>query len=409
MSNILDYLDWRGDILFSERPFNEVDNLILSELAYVNMKGLVPSEDSSSITLSELFKKYRESKDKLVIPMNDPEPLLERAAASDRFRNVRLMLLREKTDIDEQLQFCAVSFIIGDGSCYISFRGTDATIVGWREDCNFSFLSQTPGQLAAADYVNEAASLTDCSLRVGGHSKGGNFAVYGAAFCNEKIRDKRITEIYCNDGPGFNDNVINSEQYKATLPKIRKIIPESSLVGLLLSGAEEKTIIKSSAKGIYQHNPFSWCVTGCCFEKADGLSAESTLMNEALSKWIGELDDSDRKLFVTSVFDSIEASGALTLNDINKNKLMSYNAMMNAAKEISAERRIKLFNMLRSLTEISGEVFFNEARKKFEQIKEAGILPFIPESKEKSVSENSGDAMRYADSGFGEMSESSRE
>ena len=384
MSNIIDYLDWRGDILFSERPFNEVDNLIFSELAYVDMNGLVPSDGNNSVTLSEFYKNYKCSDKKHNYTLNVPDPLLDRAADSQRFRNVRLMLFREKIDIDEQLQFCAVTYILGDGSCYISFRGTDSTIVGWREDCNFSFLSQTPGQVAAADYVNEVAALTDCSVRVGGHSKGGNFAVYGAAFCDEKTREKRITEIYCNDGPGFNDSVINSEQYKAVLPKIRKIIPESSLVGLLLSGKEEKTIIRSSAKGIYQHNPFSWCVTGSSFDKADSLSTESTLMNEALQKWIGELDDSEKKLFVTSVFDSIEASGARTIEDINKNKLLAYNAMIKAAAGISAERRAKLFNMMKSLTEISGELFINEARKKIDQIRESGLIPFIPESREKT-------------------------
>ncbi len=370
MGNILDYLEQNGKTMLSEKPFSEVDNLILSELAYVNMSWIMPEEAGASISLRELCKRYEESGNSFTFSVNNPEPLLKSAAASRRFGDMRLMNFCESTDVKKQLQFSAVTFELSDGTCYISFRGTDATIAGWHEDCNFSFLESTPGQLESVRYINETAKLTDGKLRVGGHSKGGNFAVYGSAFCDEKIREERITEIYNNDGPGFNDRIVSKAEYRAVLPKVIKIIPESSLVGLLLSGMEDRIIIKSSAKGIFQHDPYSWCVDGDRFERAVGLSAESAFTDQALHKWIGSLDDSQRKLIVTSLFDSIKASGAQTLDEIKQNKIESYNAMLRAAAQFPFERRAELMKLMGGLAMTSGELFFTEARKRFDRMTE---------------------------------------
>ncbi len=367
MGNILDYIDWRGDIRFYERPFNEVDNLIFSELAYVNMSGIIQNDEK--VSLEELYKRYCSSSNRSNIPMNDPLPLFEKAAACDRFRNTMVMCFTEIVDAEKQIQFSAVTFLPEDNTVYISFRGTDDTIVGWREDCNFSFLSSTPGQNCAVEYVNRIASVTQGDIRIGGHSKGGNFAVYAASFCNSSFRC-RIKEVYSNDGPGFNSTIVQSEEYLSILPKVKKILPESSLVGLLLSSAEEKKIVKSTAKGIYQHHPYSWCVTGCGFDEADSLSTESTLMNEALQKWIGNLSDSERKLFVSSVFDFIEASGAETLDDLNKNKMVSYNAILRAGTDFPNEKKTEIFKMLKNFARTSGEIIFNEAVKTFEKLKD---------------------------------------
>ena len=177
MGNILDYLEQNGKTMLSEKPFSEVDNLILSELAYVNMSWIMPEEAGASISLRELCKRYEESGNSFTFSVNNPEPLLKSAAASRRFGDMRLMNFCESTDVKKQLQFSAVTFELSDGTCYISFRGTDATIAGWHEDCNFSFLESTPGQLESVRYINETAKLTDGKLRVGGHSKGGRFCI----------------------------------------------------------------------------------------------------------------------------------------------------------------------------------------------------------------------------------------
>ena len=378
MGNILDYIDWRGDITFAERPFNDVDNLILSELAYINMKDLIA--DDEYITLQQLYERWTKSDNKPNIPLNDPTELFKKAASSIRFRNIKAGRFSEIINTEKQLQFAAVTFMPGDGSAYISFRGTDDTLVGWREDCNLSFLAETPGQKEAVKYINAIAKQTSCLMRIGGHSKGGNFAVYGAAFCDKNIRE-RLIAVYSNDGPGFNSTIEKTEEYITIIPKVKKIVPESSLVGILLLGAEKRSVVKSTAKGIYQHHPYTWCVLGEDFIRTKKLSVESALMDEALRQWLGNLSNEEKKLFVNSVFDSLEASGASTLDELNKNKLVSYNAILKAGAEFPAEKRAEIFRILKSFARASGEVFFNEAKKIFE--KALDVKQLLPDKHDK--------------------------
>lgn len=368
LNNILDYIDWRGDLTFQERPFNEVDNLIFSELAYVNMNGII--QEDTRITLHDFYGQYLTSPNRANIPLNNPDPLLEKAAECSRFRDILITGFVETTDAEKQTQFAAVTFLLPDNTAYLSFRGTDDTVVGWREDCNFSFLSPTWGQTEAVRYVNHIAAQTDYPLRIGGHSKGGHFAVYGAAFCDKTVRDQRIMEVYSNDGPGFSSRIADAEEYLSILPKVRKILPESSLVGLLLSGSEARTIVKSSAKGIYQHHPFTWAV--CCdhFEYADGLSAESTLLDETLEKWLAGMTDDDRRLFVSTIFDSIDAAGISTLDDLRKNKLISYNAILKASADLPQERRGEVLKILGNLAKTGGKILWNDVVQAMEAFRQ---------------------------------------
>ncbi len=360
--NMLDYLDWRGDITFEERPFNEVDNLIFSTLAYVEMENLVSYDDKKAPTIKELSQAYQESgydQSHMVIV---PKHLLLKAAASQRFRNVRVKWYINKIDVQEQLQFSAVTFSFAKNQTYIAFRGTDNTLVGWREDCNLSYLPSTPGQREAVEYLNRAAKLTDDTLIVGGHSKGGNLAVYASAFCDFAIQG-RIIQIYSNDGPGFNNAVLNSPEYLSVLFKTTHIITDSSIVGLLLSSKAKKEIIKSSASGFEQHNPYTWNVKGTAFEKAEDLSQASVFMNDTIEKWISELTDENKKLLINSVFDSLESSGATTLNDITNKKWEVYNAVVRAIYQMNFQTKNEIGNSIRKLFEAGRDVLMNQSHK----------------------------------------------
>ena len=226
--NMLDYIDWRGDLTFAQSGFGEVDNLIFSTLVYLKMDGLLPENGAGALTLAALLERYTAAGYDQSYSVNNPLPLLRKAAGSPRFRDVFVTDYVNKIDEAQQLQFAAATFLLpGD----LAFRGTDNTLVGWREDCNFSFLTETPGQTEAVAYVQRAAGRTNGNLLVGGHSKGGNFAVYAAAFCDTATQS-RIALVYSNDGPGFNSAIADSKPNLAVLPKGVKIIPESSLVGI---------------------------------------------------------------------------------------------------------------------------------------------------------------------------------
>ena len=341
--NILDYLDWRGDILFSERGLNEVDNLIFATLAYTNMENLV----KENTTVEELYQSYIAAGYDQSHMIINPFKLLEKAAHSQRYKDVSVRYYVNNIDTEKHLQFSAVTFLF-ENTVYVAFRGTDNTLTGWREDFNMSYLPNTPGQYEAMEYLNMAAEKFSGELIVGGHSKGGNFAAYAAAFCNAPVK-KRIAKVYSNDGPGFNSNIVNSDGYKSIIPKIEHIITDSSVVGILLSHKLKSTVIKSSAFGIDQHNPYTWNVIGTHFEKADGLSVSSVFMNDTADKWINSLSDDSKKILINSIFDSLESSGASTLNDIANKKWEVYNAATKAIALLSIEKKSDIGHSIKKL------------------------------------------------------------
>lgn len=284
MANMLDYLAWRGDLTFAERPFNEVDNLILSELAYLKLGRVGPKAgDGQIVLLRDLWPLCEKDEIAQYTPTNDPRLALRAAAQTARFGGIGVSDSVDELDLEKQVQFAAVTFHLGDGSVYVGFRGTDSTLIGWREDFNTTYLSETPGQAMAVQYLEAAAERCRGLLRVGGHSKGGNLAVYASAFAPESVR-YRIREVYSNDGPGFNSKVTETMEYQTILDKVILFMPETSMVGILLNNKDEKNIIRSDASGHRQHNPYTWQVRGTAFERAQKQTTTSTFLDGATDR-----------------------------------------------------------------------------------------------------------------------------
>ena len=306
MANILDYIHWRGDLTFSQDPPNMVDNLIFSEIAYCDFRGIVPGpEEEGSVSLARACDAYLSARLEQPGLINNPRPVLIAAAASQRFRDVLLSAFMDEVDDEKQEQFSAVTFTLPTEEIYIAFRGTDTSVTGWREDFNMSFLRETPGQQAAARYLTEAAKRTDLPIVAGGHSKGGNLAVYAAAFAEPSARERVVT-VCSNDGPGFNSKVADSPEYAAIIPKVRLFLPESSLVGILMANQGRRLIVKSSARGALQHDPYSWEVIGSSFVTADSLSASSLFMNETMRRWLDDITDDEKRSFTEAIFNALE-------------------------------------------------------------------------------------------------------
>ena len=228
-------------------------------------------------------------------------------------------------------------------------------MVGWHEDCNMSYLPQTAGQCEAANYLNEVSEKIKCDFIVGGHSKGGNFAVYASAFCCSDIKS-RILKVYSNDGPGFNNTIANSQEYLSVISKTEHIITDSSIVGILLSSKSKSKVIKSSAMGFDQHNPYTWNVFCTEFEKAKGLSQASIFMDTTTSRWIDSLSDESKKILIDSVFDSLESSGATTLNDISDKKWEVYNSVIKAITFMSSEKKNEIGQSIKKFFDVGREV-----------------------------------------------------
>ncbi len=368
MANISDYLTWRGDIAFYQDPFNEVDNLVLAELVYTNFAGIVPGRNSEeSISIQEAYEKFWElHTEEEILDSNSTTKmapfLLKQLAESRRFGKMRLRGYVNEIDFASQSQFSVVTFLLEDDTAYVAYRGTDNTIVGWKEDFNMAFLDHTPGQIAAVNYLDEQSIYMPMDIRVGGHSKGGNFAVFASAFCQESVQDS-IIAVYSNDGPGFSEGVSDEEGYKRILSRVISTVPESSIVGMLLENDLKHKVVLSSEKGAMQHDAMSWQVERNHFVEADQLSDTSLVLDETLKNWIFGLGKEQREQFVSILFDTITASGAVTLDDIFSNKVEFVTEAAKALRDLSKEQQKQLREVLRHLAVSGTEAITNKFKK----------------------------------------------
>ncbi len=271
MQNIIDYLDWRGDVPFSAAPFNPVDNLILSQFSYIILDGIAPGTMREIV--SELIKLGRVHDNNL--------KLSKRLAESRRFGSARVSHSMELFDPKLEMQFGALVVDTDDGATCVAFRGTDATLVGWKEDLNMSFSEEVPSQGAAVQFLNDGLRENTRPLRVMGHSKGGNLAVYASAMCRRDVQD-RIVAIYNNDGPGLCDSVMASEGYARIESRVSTFVPQSSVVGMLMNHTENYQVIHAyGAEGIEQHDPYVWDTCRDNFVCEDKGMAEGHIQRDA--------------------------------------------------------------------------------------------------------------------------------
>lgn len=349
MSNVFDYLDWRGDITFAELPLNEVDSLILSMVCYIDLDGIVPDDHSVAVQFLSAAKQYlrRHRGEQAYIGAIVPASvvtLLAKAAKTKRFGNVRLSGYVNIIDEDNQGQFSAMTFALGDGSFYVAFRGTDDTLIGWKENFNMSFMETVPAQAEAVKYLDSAARERSGGIYVGGHSKGGNLAVYAAVKSTAATKE-RIIRTYNNDGPGFSASFIESADYQSIKNKIRTLIPESSVVGLLLEHEETYEVVKSSQVGLMQHDASSWEVLGGKFIYLNEVSEESLRIDKTLKGWLAEMDMAQRAEFVDAIYDTLASTNATTLTDISTDKIK----LLRAWRNLSEENKSVIMKSLKAL------------------------------------------------------------
>ena len=292
---------------FQDQAFHSVDSLILSCVVYMHFPRNNPALCGwDGIPLPALF--HAEDFDMIFEHVYDApasKELLTALIASPRFREIRVKGYVQQSDRSEEKQFAAMTFDLPDGSSYIAFRGTDATIVGWKEDFNMAFQYPVPSQAEAADYLNEAAGHCRGPLYVGGHSKGGNLAVYAAANCLPDV-STRLMRVFSHDGPGFLEQALQSEAFRHVLPKIEKTLPQSSMIGMLLEHQENYKIVKSSSISIWQHNPFSWEVKGDDFSYCSELTGDARYLNATLNQWIRAMTAEERAQLVDTIYGLID-------------------------------------------------------------------------------------------------------
>ena len=358
MANILDYIDWRGDLPLDASPFNEVDALIFAELSFLDFTAIVPPPElGRGVRLHDAATAFfRRSEGKevdmgVLVPDSIPD-LLCRMGNSVRYGGMYLSAFEALTDIALEQQFAALTVELGDGSVCVAFRGTDDTLVGWKEDLNLSFLEKIPSQEQALSYLSRVAKQYKREkLRIVGHSKGGNLAVYAAVNAEEKVQ-KRILGVYNNDGPGFLNDLRQREEYLRVAERIVTIVPQSSVVGRLLEHERNMQVVYSTASGMMQHDGFSWEVLGTGFVRLEEFSREGKILDDTIDRWAESLTPQQREAFADAVYEILGATGAKTLSELRGEKLSSAAAIVKTYQTLDRETRRALTSALRSLVEI---------------------------------------------------------
>ena len=351
MGNIMDYISWRGDLTFAQSPFNEVDNLILACFSYVNLDRIPAVTRQKGIELKKLVKEFKKlhtikelEADKSFIRLA-PFMMFE-MAESVRFGNCVIRNYVNEIVTEAEQQFSAVEIVLDDGTSYISFRGTDDTIIGWKEDFNLS-TGVVPAQERAVEYMERISDKASGMLRVGGHSKGGNLAIYGSVMC-KSVHDK-ILEIYSNDGPGFSKEFQESPETAEMMPKIIRIIPEYSIIGTLLEHEKQPIIVASTSRGLLQHDGFSWEVQGPGLVRRDSLNKTALRFIEILHKWIDGMDTEQKRLLIEDLFATLQASGYENLSEVQSGGLKSLAAMVKRLDKFAPESRGMMQELLTAI------------------------------------------------------------
>ncbi len=333
---------------FDEKSFNEVDSLVLSHMAYMYFDKIAPLsfKKRGVPSLFDLHKaEYFDGIFQGMGGMPEDRPLFHAVCASPRFRDIRLNYYTNVIDEAAEKQFAAMTFILPSGSLYVAFRGTDTTLVGWKENFNMAFILPVPAQSAAVDYLNEVASKTTVPLLVGGHSKGGNLAIYAAAMC-KTAHQKRIKRIYSHDGPGFEQEFLSTPGFKRIVKRIDKTVPQSSLIGMLLNNDKDYRVIMSDGFFVMQHSPFTWLVEDGDFINVDGITGSADFINNSMHEWIASLSKERREQFVDALYTVLTASGT---KDVKKFTAASIKSSVIAIKDMDPEMRSILLGTLNDL------------------------------------------------------------
>ena len=345
MKNMLDYIKEFGHVSFEERAFSEIDALVLTELEYLPLEKVVPSDENGEnfVTVKEIAEYMQEHKQELF----DENPMMitqERHEVSQviadapRYQSLKFFGVVSEWDKDTTKQFAAVTVEVEPSVRLVVFRGTDETLIGWKEDFLMTYSPLVAAQTDAKEYLAKQASLWGGDLMVSGHSKGGNLAIYAAATQEEDVQ-LRIVDIFCFDSPGLYRSVLETKGYQNIVPLAMRYIPQDSLVGLMLESEVPYVIVKSNATGAMQHSAMTWEIEDGQFIKMEKLTKNSQLNDQTFKKWTESVSDEELELFWNVFFELLFSVGIDTVNDLYGQFMHYVQEFLKAAGDMDEEKR----------------------------------------------------------------------
>jgi hypothetical protein len=342
MGNILDYIQWRGDLRFDERPLCDPDHLVFAYIAYVNVERVFRDGMTISEAADAYFAKHTDAEVSGDRSLIGRAPfVLKYAGSSARYGSMRISHVISVVCEESEEQFAASVFTFPDGSVEIAFRGTDDTLTGWKEDLNMCFLMPVPAQLSALEYLEVVAESTKGDIYITGHSKGGNLALYSAARAKPEIQS-RIKAVYDLDGPGFPRPMLSSAGYLAIRDRVRAIVPKSSIIGLLMEHEQRLTVVRSNQNGVMQHDGLSWQVMGSSFVTEEHLDSSAANFSVYIQNWLSTMDTLERSALVDAVIGLMNATNSKTVSELSEKKISSMVALSHAYLRMSPDDKKQL-------------------------------------------------------------------
>ena len=379
-NSIIDYAILNANTDFNEIPFNKIDALIFAQLSYLNYSGIVEDTRSQSkgVYLREIAE-HKNFRGIFQLPRNtlNNNKLFNAVAYSRRYGKVRAKFYEEISEKDSDTQFCGIVFVFPGNLNVISFRGTDSTILGWKENCDMLYKYPVSSQEISVAYVDKVIPMLRGKVIVTGHSKGGNLAIYSSVYCKDENK-KKIKQVIAFDNPGFTEEFVNDETYLSTLPKISKYVPEESMIGMILTDKSTVQIVKSDGIGFYQHDPFMWQVDGTNFVAGTKIIMRAKIIDRTFNEWVFGFSPEQREQFLEGLFLIIEKTNEANSPTFRKwmeNLLSNIPLALDAVKGLSPQDRALFSKVIRQLFSSMGssvvatqKSYFNERIKKLPKI-----------------------------------------
>ena len=358
MANIFDYLTDVQYDSFYDIPLNELDILALTELTYLSFDNLLDESDNRLLDVAT-----RVPRESNMLTNKERLQLLDQLSTHKRFKNSKLSNFVNDIDVELQKQFAAMTYRLNLDTYLIVFRGTDDSIIGWKEDFHMTYMNEIPAQKHALTYLEDFFKQhPKQKVLIAGHSKGGNLAVFAASQIQPELQEK-ISAIYTYDAPGLQAHLTETTGYQDIIPKIHRYVPQGSVIGMMLEVPDTPIVVRSLALGgIAQHNTFSWQTEGTHFVQLEAISSESLQIKDALKEWMDSVPDEELELYFNLFFGTILESGINSINDLSSTGAIEHIHQLVSQAQTLEPQQVEI---LRNLTQLLLDARFQAWKNHF--------------------------------------------
>ena len=362
MPNLIDYIEASQYDSFYDKEVNTLDVLALTEVTYLPFDGMVaadfsPDKNISLHHLAVLFDQHFQKKyPSLGMVNRNRLTLLSHLSTYKRYKHIKAFAFINDYNLDSQKQFAAITYQVRPKEFVVVFRGTDDTLIGWKEDFHMTYMAEIPAQRTATEYLTALLSNLDGRVTIAGHSKGGNLAIYAASQIAPHLQE-RIQQIFSFDAPGVHASVLESSGFKAVEGKIKHFIPQGSIVGMMLEPPKNALIVKSKANGLMQHISFSWEIEQNQFKFVPAVTKDSLQVDQTLKTWTASLSDEELREFFDLFFGIFIQAGILRFGDITTDTLSKIQKVVQNSQQLTPKQQTMMEHSVRLLIDTRVQIW----------------------------------------------------